>query len=216
MRSRSTLAKAYPALALRILVLSTLSLLSPVSRAATLAIVPSAASVQVGNSFSVDLVISGLVDFAAPSLGSYDIEFAYDDSLVAFDSVTFGGAGPDQLDLLNLGSITVLDASTSGTVFLGQVSLDDTDTLNNLQLGSFTLARLYFLGSTVGSASLSIANSLLADALGDELFLDETPAQSSIQVVPAVPVPAAVWLFASSVGLLPLFRRSSFGQPNSG
>ena len=187
-----------------------LGLFSPASNASALTIVPSAASVLVGNSFTVDLVISGVVDLAPPSIGSYDIEFGYDDALLGFDTVTFGGPGPDQLDLLNLGPITFLDSSTAGTVLLGEVSLDDTNTLNDFQAGTFTLARLQFTGLAAGTADLSVIAALFADAVGDDLVIDELPGISSVQVV--APIPAAVCKFVSGLGVLPVLRRRTRGS----
>jgi len=192
------------------LVLAATAFFSAGTNASSLTIVPSAGSVLVGNSFTVDLVISGVVDLGAPSVGSFDIEFAYDDALLGFDTVTFGGPGPDQLDLLNFGPITFLDSSSPGTVLLGEVSLDDTDTLNDFQAGTFTLARLHFTGLAAGTADLAVIAALFADALGDDLTIDTLPGITSIQVV--VPVPAAAWLFVSSLGVLTVLRRRTRGS----
>jgi hypothetical protein len=176
------------------------------AEAITISLVPSTPNAVVGEAISIDAVIADIGDQIAPSLSAFDIEFTFDDALVSYTALTFGGPGPDQLDLSGYGSVTFLDADTSGTVLFGEVSLDDSDTLQNLQNGSFVLATISFDALAGGTANFSISTITLVDEFGDELPIDSLTG-AAIEIS-AVPIPGAAWLFASGLGLLMMSRRS--------
>ena len=64
----------------------------------------------------------------APSLGTFDLDLSFNNSILSLDSVAFG----DQLDILGLGSLQIATPGT-GIVNLYELSFDSVDDLNNLQ-----------------------------------------------------------------------------------
>ena len=67
-----------------------------------LAVSPSAATVAVGSTTTVDLTISGLGARSAPSLWAFDLCLQYDPAMVSVSQVVFGSSVPPG-DQLNLG-----------------------------------------------------------------------------------------------------------------
>jgi hypothetical protein len=120
-------------------------LLLPTGLAAaiTLRVDPSPQDVVVGSTLSVELVISELGSGAAPSLSTFDLGIAFDDSILSFLGFTFGDPiVGDQLDLSGLGSVTDVGPS-AGIVNLFELSLDSPADLNALQTGSKALQNGY-------------------------------------------------------------------------
>ena len=118
-----------------------------------------------GSSFNVGASISGLGNFMPNSLSSFDLNINYDASLISFNSVAFG----DQLDLLELGSITSFDAASQGVINLFELSLDSPADLDTLQPGAFPLATLSFNAVGIGTSPLGITVNALGDAIGAPL-----------------------------------------------
>ena len=158
-----------------------------------LSVVAPATNVQVGDLVPVDLVVSGLDDFMAPSLGAYDINLNFDGGVLNLVSVEFGV----QLDVFGVGWNIQSSFSGPGTVNLFEVSIDDPVALENLQLGSFSLATLTFQVSTVGSSALQLGVNSFADSWGTEL-----PVNLVNSAVTAVPEPSSALLML--LGLLPV------------
>lgn len=169
------------------------------AHAISLDFVPSSQTVVVGNSLDVSIVISGLVDNAAPSLGTFDLDVLFDPVLLAFTSVVFG----NQLDLFGLGSITSVTPGV-GSVNLFELSLDLPDDLNNLQAGSFTLATLTFNNLTVGVSPLSLSVNALGDAGGNPLGADISGGSVTAT---AIPEPSTILLLGSGLAGLVICRR---------
>lgn len=164
---------------------------------ATLSLVPSSQTIS-GTEAQLNLVVSELGDFTAPSLGAFDVEIAYDDSILSLSSATFG-------TWLGQSMQTVTESAAS--VQLIEVSLEPTEFLNDLQPGNFLLATLLFKGVGMGTSAVDFSSVVLSDALGNELR-DPTLEPASIGVETVVPVPAAAWLFGSGLlGLLGVARR---------
>lgn len=159
-------------------------------QAATISIVPSSQTINVSETTAADLVISGLGNFASPSLGGFDIDVTFDDSILSFNSETFG-------TLLGA-SIQDVDTSTPGVVNLFEVSLESVSTLDGIQPDSFLLATLMFDGIALGASQLGFGFVLLSDAIGD-VIPNPTLVPASVTVVP---LPASIWLFVT--GLLGL------------
>ena len=190
---------------------------APVAQAASLSLVPSSNSLQVGESLSLDLVIDGLGDHTAPSLGAFDVDVSYDPALLNLSSVSFGLALGD----INLGeALAGDDTPTPGTTNIWELSLLENDLatclscippyLSDLQGTSFTLATLVFSAAAPGTAVFGLAPNAMADGFGDNL--DTTVEALPTVQVTAVPVPAAIWLFGSALcGVGAIRRRTLAG-----
>ena len=161
---------------------------------------PASQGVPVGNPVDVDLTISGLGDFASPSLGAFDLDISFNPALLAFSNVIYG----DQLDILGLGSVQI---TTPGVVNVNllELSLDLPSDLDTLQAGSFTMATLTFDTLAVGTSSLDITINALSDAFGDPLFADVQSGSIS-----PVPEPATILLLVSGMAGLGMFGRRKF------
>ena len=171
-----------------------LCLAVPRADAISIALAPATQEVLVGASFGIDVVVSGLGDGAAPSLGSYDIDLSFDPALLAFGNVSFGAflGGPD----LSLVSVV----SASGLVDFAEVSLVPPDLIDTLQPGSFSLATVTFTAIAAGVSAVDFGAVLAGDSVGRRLPIGTlSPAQV---VVSPVPEPAAVAVFAIGVAIV--------------
>src|SRR5438874_1153733 len=71
----------------------------------TIGVLPTGQSVQLGNPVMVSLMIQGLGDHTAPSLGTFDVNILFDPAILSFSTAVFGDpALGDQLDPLGVGS----------------------------------------------------------------------------------------------------------------
>jgi hypothetical protein len=177
----------------------------------TLTLVPSAAVLTPGQTLSVDIVVSGLVDAeeAVIALESFDLDLAFDTSRLAYTSLAFGGSLGDPE---NAGQTFVSgpgNPNGTGVALLFEFSLLSEAQLLALQDASFTLATLEFQALAVpGDTVLQLVN-LDAGSLGGVggVSLSDTelaaPAAISVEIVPE---PALVSLGAAA--LLVLRRRS--------
>ncbi len=187
---------------MRKLALWTVSLLalgvSAPAVAITLEVIASESEIGPGEDVDVDLVISGLGDPGPPSLGVFDLDLKYDPAVLAFQAVVFG----DELQVLGLGSIQMVDATTPGSLGLFELSLDPPADLDALQAGSFSLATATFVAAGDGMTPLTLDSVVLGDALGDPLAADLVGADVAV-----VPEPGAAVLFA--IGALVVGRRAA-------
>jgi len=158
---------------------------------------PQATVIGLNDSVQVDINVSELFDGVAPSLGAYEFDIAFDESVLQLNSISWG----NQLDLSGLGSLRFDDASQAGLLNVYEVSFDDIATLNDFQAGDFTLLSLHFSALAAGNSDIGLNVLSLADAEGNSLVAD-TVTNGNVSVVP---VPAALPLLAS--GLLMLAGR---------
>lgn len=176
--------------------------------AAALSVCSVPSSVTVGDTATVDVCISEIVDGAAPSLGVFDVEFGFDPALLAFIGATYGDPVlGNQLDLFNLGSIQITTPGAA-TIGLFELSLDLADDLDNLQAASFVLARLTFDTLAAGSSALTLAVNALGDSLGNalegvsivgaNLLVSAPPSNEVSEPATLLLVPVALWLVSAT------------------
>ena len=182
------------------LVLGVVVFFSLSALAITIGFEPVSQIVPVGEPVSVDLVISGLGDYSEPSLGSFDLNITYDTAILDFTGYTLGSY---------LGDISLWEAvddswgeTTPGTINLAEVSLLSVSELDALQPSSFPLATLTFDTLTIGTSSLDISITALADAYGDPLSADVQSGNIS-----PVPEPASFILIGFGLGGIGISRR---------
>lgn len=177
------------------------SLLTP-----DLRITPAAQTISLGTPVQVALTISGLGDFVAPSLSTFDLNVEFDPTILGFNSVTFGDPVlGDQLDLLGLGSLSSATPG-SGTVNLFELSFDSPDALDSLQSGAFTLATLTFDSLLAGTSPLAMTFVILGDAGGDALTVDLFNGSVEVREA-AVPEPATILLLGAGLVSVAWLRR---------
>ncbi len=180
------------------------------SSAVVIDFVPSDQTVALGTDAFVDLVISGLGDFTAPSLGAFDLDVTYDAAILSPQSVNF----TPRLGDGTLGqSIEGLDVSIPGLIDFFIVSLLSQQELEILQPESFVLATFSFQAIAPGTSPLVLTQVLLGDALGADLVASAGSGRITVTGSGSgVPEPApAGLLFAAVLGLATL-RLPSLGR----
>ena len=131
-------------------------------------VVPSNPAPIVGDTFTADVVVSGLGNLTAPSLGAFDLNFAFNTSMVSFVGVTFGTLLGDPLAAVPE-AITGF-TPTAGNLNAFNVSLLTQSQLDALQPASFTLFTVTLEVVGAGGSSLEVVPTpQLGDALGAPL-----------------------------------------------
>jgi hypothetical protein len=163
----------------------------------TLTLVPSSTVLAAGETLSVEIVVGGLFDDAEIALESFDLELAFDDDRLAFQSFAFGGSlgGPNQTFATGPGNPNV-----NGVVKLGLFSKLTEPQLLALQDAPFVLATIDFEAlANPGPALLELINlygGSLGGVAGQELgALLEAPDPLLVTVVPE---PGVVVLLAAA------------------
>lgn len=180
----------------------------PAAQAAFISLQTPSADAVNGGSVSVDIVVSGLGNFAPASLGAFDITVDYDPAVFAFSSYTLGSL------LGDLGSAEALDASggdSGNNVNVAEVSLLTGATLHALQPSEFFLATVNVdvVDLAIGATSLlNVTGSLLSDAGGDTLPANGGGSATFVGS-PEVPVSGTLLLLLGGLLNLGLARHRS-------
>lgn len=166
----------------------------------TLTLVPSGAVLTAGQTLSVDVVVGGLFDDVEIALESFDLELAFDDGRLQFQSLTLGGSLGDPNDNGETFVTGPGNPNVTGVVELGLFSLLTESSLLALQSAPFVLATIEFEAlANPGSALLELIN-LYAGSLGGVAGLElgselQTPSQLFVTIVPE---PGAAGLLATA------------------
>jgi hypothetical protein len=161
----------------------------------TLDLQPGTAYAGNGDTVALDLVVSGLGDFSADSLGAFDITVGFDASALTFNSYSLGYL---------LGDVSLseaLDGSAGdigGGINVTEVSLLSVLDLDALQPDSFILATLNFdvtnLAPGTSTELAVLQGPILADAFGAQLTVEGLGSAS----ISNVPVSGTLLLFIAS------------------
>ena len=173
--------------------------------AASINVAPGSPTVNVGGSLAVDVHVTGLTTGFAPSLSAFQLDFTYDNTLLAFSSIIFGG----QLSLNATPSLSGVIPGVGSAVTVFESSFNTATELNDLQSGDFLLFQITFTALSAGVSPLSIANFLAIDSANPpgDISPSFTVSGSSVEVISGVPEPATFGLFGAGFAALLLAKR---------
>lgn len=161
---------------------------SSLAQANTVAVSPSASFVNLNDVFSIDIIGLG---FTTP-LDAGGLSIHYDPSVIAPVLIS----APDQFVSYGASWNTNLQPTDSGGTLTDALFFADT-----APSGDFDIFTLSFEAIGIGDTAISLSESLINPFAGNGAALPVELLGGRVSVS-AVPVPAAVWLFAS--GLLGL------------
>lgn len=177
----------------------------------TLSVIPNHSNVSLGSPLSVDIVINSIDNFDF-TLGGFDIDLAYNTSVLNLTGISFGTALGDESAFesvtdtsasipgnANLTELSYLEARSSDCVFCQVPYLED------LQGNSFILVSLTFDTIGAGNSGFDLNINVLSDGYANPLEANKNVNQAQIT---SVPLPAAVWLFASMLPLIGWKRKA--------
>ncbi len=178
----------------------------PAAQAATITFDALNSSVVAGQTIVVKLVGRDFIEGAGGTFGG-GVSIAWDPtklSLQAFDTSVFAG---DQL-LATSNTNTVVN-NVAGTL----TDLSVASFFDGVEAADFDIALLTFQALTPGVSSLNASIGFFTSGF-ENIWTDSDPFEPTVLdlgfgqgSVSVVPVPAAVWLFASALGALGIARR---------
>jgi hypothetical protein len=139
---------------------------------------------------TVTVSVAGVEALSEPSLGAYDLDLFFDDSVLSFADVDFGpylGAPDDSFQDVTL---------SAGLVDFAEVSLLFPNVLlQDLQPDAFVLATLTFdaLVTEQTPTTVGLSQTLLSDGTGQRIQVDPV---ASIELVAAIPEVGGAHVFA--------------------
>lgn len=166
-----------------------------VAAAPILSIEPSTSTVNQGDTFFLDINITGVTD-----LYGFQFDLSYDPSILLANDISEGAF------LASSGNQTLFlpgDMSTPGNIafniglILGGVPG---------ATGDGTLARVSFTAASGGSSSLSLSNLLLQDSIGDFIEADALSASVDVNASSTAPVPEPGTLMLVGSGVAMAWR----------
>ena len=160
--------------------------------AVTITVQQSTFQLSPGQFVNIDLVASQLGSGAAPTIGSWDLDFDFDPTVLGLvpNSISFGtGLGSTCSFPPSAGCEAIVQSAVlSGTVQLGAAALDLAAT-ELTQPGSFVLASFQLVALGAGSTGLDFGVLALGDATAAPLSATANPG-----FIDVVPEPGSSWL----------------------
>ena len=133
-----------------------------------LELVPSSATVALGDPVDIDVVISNLGNFASPGLRTFDLSVTFDPAIFSYDATSVGVLLGDSMAAVPEATVTVTPGA--GDVRVLEVSFLATSDLLALQPASFTLFTVTFTAAGLGDGAFDLVrNASLGDELADPL-----------------------------------------------
>lgn len=140
------------------------------AQSATLALTPTATTVQLNQTVDVAIRVTNATDL----IGAYDFTTLLGTAgVLSFQGVTFSGA-------LGAGS----DQGTTLPSFYEVSVITDRPTLEPLQTTPFTLATLHFLAIGGGTTTVTLDPRLMGDFNGDAMDIQFQPTSIAVNAVP--------------------------------
>jgi len=167
--------------------------LPPLAGATSIQLLPAASVVGVGDSFAIQVAISGLgPQGSPPSVGAFEVAVGFDPSQLGFEGASFGSLLGDPSNPAE--TFTDVNA-TAGLSDLAEVSLLSPAALDALQPDGFVLATLTFQSLGLGTSSLDLSKVVVSDGFGQPLPIGSLSGAE----VSAVPEPAAFLSLATAL-----------------
>ena len=163
------------------------------AEAISVGLTPSVVTTAPGSSLFIDVVISGLADGNAPSVGVADFDIGFDPLVLGFTSVVFG----NELGDVDAGEAIATSDAPEGLLDLALVSLLSPGVLDAAQPASFALATLEFLALAPGATDLQLLQHDLGDVVALPLAVDVVMGAT----VTVVPEPGTGLLVCLALGL---------------
>lgn len=137
-------------------------------QAVSVFVAPASQTVNVADTATIEIRISGLGNLSSLSLGAWAADLQYDSSIISLNSISFG----TQLDTGTFGSIQIDNGSGGGLISIDEVSLESPADLNANQPGAFVLATIDFTALATGVSPVSFVHDGVVSSFGDEMGVE--------------------------------------------